>query len=54
MVFVLNPSEHTLRAYIESARYKLGAMTSAPFAEPKLMESAARLEAEAVRSQTAQ
>ena len=34
--------------------YKLGVMTSAPFAEPKLMESAARLEAEAVRSQVAQ
>ena len=34
--------------------YKLGVMTAAPFAEPKLLESAARLEAEAVRSQTAQ
>ena len=34
--------------------YKLGVMTAAPFREPKLMESAARLEAEAVRSQTAQ
>lgn len=34
--------------------YKLGIMTAAPFAEPKLLESAARLEAEAMRSQTAQ
>jgi hypothetical protein len=31
--------------------YRLGAMTAVPFAEPKLMESADRLEAEAVRSQ---
>lgn len=31
--------------------YKLGAMTAAPFAEPKLLESADRLEAEAMRSQ---
>ncbi len=34
--------------------YKLGVMTAQPFAEPKLLESAARLEAEAVRSQMAQ
>jgi hypothetical protein len=34
--------------------YKLGAMTAAPFAEPKLLDSADRLEAEAVRSQLAQ
>ena len=34
--------------------YKLGVMTAAPFAEPKLLESAARLEAEAVRSQVSQ
>jgi hypothetical protein len=34
--------------------YKLGVMTAAPFAEPKLLDSAARLEAEAVRSQIAQ
>lgn len=34
--------------------YKLGVMTAKPFAEPKLLDSAARLEAEAIRSQTAQ
>lgn len=34
--------------------YRLGAMTAAPFAEPKLLESASRLEAEAMRSQVAQ
>jgi hypothetical protein len=40
-------------AYVTKG-YKLGVMTALPFAEPKLMESASRLEAEAVRSQTAQ
>ena len=40
-------------AYVTKG-YKLSAMTALPFAEPKLLESAARLEAEAVRSQMAQ
>lgn len=40
-------------AYVTKG-YKLGVMTALPFAEPKLLESAARLEADAVRSQTAQ
>jgi hypothetical protein len=34
--------------------YNLGVMTAAPFAEPKLLDSADRLEAEAVRSQFSQ
>jgi len=42
-----------VNAYVTKG-YKLGVMTAKPFAEPKLLESAARLEAEAVRSQTAQ
>jgi hypothetical protein len=42
-----------VNAYVTKG-YKLSVMTSAPFAEPKLLESAARLEAEAVRSQIAQ
>ena len=40
-------------AYVTKG-YKLGVMTALPFAEPKLLESASRLEAEAMRSQVAQ
>jgi hypothetical protein len=40
-------------AYVTKG-YKLGTMTAVSFAEPKLLESASRLEAEAMRSQVAQ